>query len=120
MLVSKERAEYLSQLSYRYCKINNMMDKLITYKKAMELDSETAESIIRDLESKLSVVDMEISLLSFNAKSKYIGNSLIEIDNYQYVESYEYDYNRMNLPTSIKVNMHEGGSFNLVDRKSVV
>lgn len=113
MLISKERAEYLAQLSYRYCEMHSVMDDLITYKKAMEFDKDTADKIIKDLESKLSVVDMDMFLLKLNAQSKYFGEELIEIDNFQYVDSYEYEYDKMNLPTSMTIYMHKGESFTL-------
>lgn len=118
MLISKERAEYLAQLSYRYCKEFNVMNQLITYKKAMEFDKSTAEKIISELEYKMAGKDMNSYLLNLNAYSRYFGDELIEVDNYQYVESYEYDYDRMSRPRLITVKMHEGESFKLFNDQS--
>ncbi|MCK9471248.1 MAG: hypothetical protein M0Q88_05805 [Bacilli bacterium] len=114
MLVSKERAEYLAKLSYEYCSTKNCMDLLITYKKAMEYDRDTAGKVISDLERKMMGIEMDKTLYGFNADSRYFAEEILEIDNYQYVDSYEYDYNpSFNYPSNITVNMHQGQSFEL-------
>lgn len=120
MLVSKERAEYLAQLSYKYCSHYNMMENLITYKKAMEYDSKTAEYVIIELELEVDKIKMDKYLLNINAKASNFGSELIEIDNYQYVESYEYEYDKMTRPNSLTVTMHEGESFVLTTSQSFV
>lgn len=112
MIVAKERAEHLAGLSYKFCKAKNKMDELITYKKAMEFDENTAEDIIRGLEEKLISIDMESYLRNLGFYANYYADELLEIDNYQYVDSYEYNYNGTT-PSVLTVHMHEGESFSL-------
>ncbi len=114
MLISKDRAEHLAQLSYKYFRNNNTnINDIITYKKALELDAVTAEGLIKDLEEKISLMNMQQDLRNYNALSTYFGEEIIEINNYQYVDSYEYDYNQNQHPLNITVNMHMGENFNL-------
>lgn len=114
MLISKERAEYLAALSYKYCKSNNRIDEMITCKKAMEFDEITGEDIIKDLKAKINLIDMNSSLKDFESYSTYFADEILVIDNCRYVDSYEYDYNGL-IPTSLKVNMHQGESFVLTN-----
>lgn len=89
MLISKERAEYLAKLSYECNKDTVSIDKIITYKKALELDKDTAENLITQYEKKLKTIKMKESISSYGGTLFAGGKEIIDIRNSRYVDSYE-------------------------------
>ena len=114
MFASKEKAELIARLSYEeyeYLKSMNIEgyeNSLITYKKALELDDDTADKVLERLIKRSNELKFkEIAALNM-ALVKYIGPSLTIIDNYQYVDYYKYELNKPKDKAKMEIKFIDG------------
>lgn len=115
MLISKERAEYIAEISYELFENDNSQG-LITYQRATELDNNTADKITTQIETKLKNIEMKVLVNSFGGKVYYADDEIIEVDNLQYIDSIKYDVLTSGTKKeimSISCKMYEGESFTI-------
>lgn len=99
MLVSEDKAKLIAELSYEesmYLKnmgVLDYMDSLITYKKALELDEDTADNILERLIKRSNEFKFKDIAAKNRCMVRYIGHGMTIIDNYQYVDYYKYELN---------------------------
>lgn len=113
-MLSKEKAELIAKLSYEeyeYLKAINIEgyeNSLITYKKALEFDEDTADKILERLIKRSNEFKFKKIAALNMAFVKYIGNGLTIIDNYQYVEYYKYELNGTKDKAKMKIKFIDG------------
>lgn len=114
MFVSKEKAELIAKLSYEeyeYLKamdVEGYEDSLITYKKALEFDEDTADKILERLIKRSNEFKFKKIAALNMALVKYIGPNLTIIDNYQYVDYYKYELNKTKDRAKIEIKFIDG------------
>lgn len=95
MKISNAKAQEIAQLSYDICHYYDEMENLITYEKALEFDELTGDKILDQLKTRNKKLEFNKFFYDFNVYKKFYGREIIIIDNYQYVDYIEYDYNKI-------------------------
>lgn len=90
MLITKEKAERIAELSYRLYELNEYQN-FISYLKATELDESTGDKLLNQLEKEVAGAKMKDEARSFGADIYHADKEIVLVDNYQYVESISYD-----------------------------
>lgn len=116
MFVSEEKAKLIAELSYEeyeHYKNKGIEDAekcLITYKKALEFDKDTADKILEKLVNKSNEFKLK-EFASLNAGLvKYIGDGIKIINNYQYVDYYRYELGNSNSRARLEIKFVDGNS----------
>lgn len=90
MLISKEKAERIAELSYKLYELGKKKE-FITYKVATELDEKTGNKLIDQLISDVEIAKIEQEARALESKIHISDSEIVVVDNYQYLESVEYD-----------------------------
>jgi hypothetical protein len=116
MLIKEEKAQEIAKLSYKLYELG-LLKSYITFKRASELDVETGDKVIAELSGKLKSGKMKKEVETYGGLLFYVGDEILVIDNYLYLESIEYDYfdhgipnNKQRVPEDITCNFSDGSS----------